>query len=420
MKHLLLCPLLLAGASAASAQICNVANPSFSDAGSGWLALGSTGGVRLTENGPFTDAEFTNAYERVTILEAGGQQRTALAFGTVLPDGGAALTALIGNLSEPVNKSQLPSSENPFETFEPENPSASIGQTGVRLLQPGTARHVALRLDYIGATFGEAFECLEVRVAAYGIDPSYLIADATESFLATDVVTDPTEWQAPRELWVPAVYPRTDLQGDERSLGWRTVEVGLDLGDELLLDSVRFEFQIQARNSRNCAPRAEFASVIVDDVRLRVVSSSTTDCAYGPSGASCAFQIPYEVPPATFNNAEVFWQPLDFAHPVPADRASSEDMQRVDTVEPAFWPAPNHFPCELPWDVRLTAASVSKLPSALLGDLNNDDRVDGADLGLLMAAFGSNGGPADLNVDGVVNGADQGLLLAGWTGGGCQ
>ena len=419
MRPLLLTTSLLACAASASAQTCNVANPSFSEAGSGWLSLGSTGGVRLTENGPFTDVMFTNAYRRVTIDEGGEQRRTALAFGTILPDGGDALAELIGNLAEPVNRSQLAPSENPFETFEAGNPSATIGQTGVRLLQPGSAQHVALRLDYIGATFEEAFECLEVRVAAYGVDPSYLIAETTELFLPTDIITDPTDWQFPDTLWAPPVYPRTDLQSNERSLGWRTVEVGLDLGEELALDSVRFEFQLQARNSRNCASRTDFASVIVDDVRFRVVSESTTECVYGPGGNSCEFQIATESPSATFNNAEVFWGPLDFTDGA-ADRPSSEDMQRVDTVEPTSSPAPGNFPCELHWDVRLTAASVSKLPSGLLGDLNNDDRVDGADLGLLMAAFGSNGGPADLNVDGVVNGADQGLLLAGWTGGGCQ
>ena len=47
------------------------------------------------------------------------------------------------------------------------------------------------------------------------------------------------------------------------------------------------------------------------------------------------------------------------------------------------------------------------------GDLNGDGQVNGADLGLMLAAWGTSG-PGDLNSDGVVNGADLGLLLAAW------
>jgi hypothetical protein len=46
-------------------------------------------------------------------------------------------------------------------------------------------------------------------------------------------------------------------------------------------------------------------------------------------------------------------------------------------------------------------------------DLSGDGNVDGADIGLLLAAWGQSGN-ADLNNDGNVNGADIGLLLAAW------
>lgn len=46
-------------------------------------------------------------------------------------------------------------------------------------------------------------------------------------------------------------------------------------------------------------------------------------------------------------------------------------------------------------------------------DLNGDGKVDGADLGALLALWGTSG-PADLNGDGIVDGADLGLLLANW------
>ncbi len=50
----------------------------------------------------------------------------------------------------------------------------------------------------------------------------------------------------------------------------------------------------------------------------------------------------------------------------------------------------------------------------IFGDLNGDGLVNGADLGLLLAAWGSADPDADLNGDGIVNGSDLGLLLAAW------
>jgi hypothetical protein len=55
-------------------------------------------------------------------------------------------------------------------------------------------------------------------------------------------------------------------------------------------------------------------------------------------------------------------------------------------------------------------------PTCLLADLNCDGTVDGADLGLLLSAWGLEDDPADLNADGIVDGGDLGILLAGWMG----
>jgi len=52
---------------------------------------------------------------------------------------------------------------------------------------------------------------------------------------------------------------------------------------------------------------------------------------------------------------------------------------------------------------------------ARFGDLNGDGMVNGADLGLLLGAWGTCAGcAADLNGDGVVSGGDLGLLLGAW------
>jgi hypothetical protein len=52
----------------------------------------------------------------------------------------------------------------------------------------------------------------------------------------------------------------------------------------------------------------------------------------------------------------------------------------------------------------------------VVGDLNGDGAVTGADLGILLGAWGSDDEIADLDGDGVVDGQDLGILLGAWTG----
>lgn len=47
-------------------------------------------------------------------------------------------------------------------------------------------------------------------------------------------------------------------------------------------------------------------------------------------------------------------------------------------------------------------------------DVNDDGVIDGADLGLLLGAWGTSNPDADVNGDGFVNGADLGLVLGAW------
>lgn len=65
-----------------------------------------------------------------------------------------------------------------------------------------------------------------------------------------------------------------------------------------------------------------------------------------------------------------------------------------------------------PTQARLTFTTVS----GVVGDLNGDGHVNGADLGLLLGSWGPCSAccPGDLTGDGVVNGADLGALLGNW------
>ena len=49
-----------------------------------------------------------------------------------------------------------------------------------------------------------------------------------------------------------------------------------------------------------------------------------------------------------------------------------------------------------------------------LGDFDGNGTVDGADLGALLANWGTTDKTTDLNMDGTVDGADLGLMLGGW------
>jgi len=63
-----------------------------------------------------------------------------------------------------------------------------------------------------------------------------------------------------------------------------------------------------------------------------------------------------------------------------------------------------------------------RVATTLAADANGDGAVNGADLSVLLATFGTSqpaGTNGDLNGDGLVNGADLSVLLAGF-GGACQ
>lgn len=89
----------------------------------------------------------------------------------------------------------------------------------------------------------------------------------------------------------------------------------------------------------------------------------------------------------------------------------------------AVRPIASGAPCEdgdpktpPPFYVVRYVASMSCTSPPAGADLNGDGAVNGADLGLLLAAWGTPGPEADLDGNGVVDGGDLGLLLAQWTG----
>ena len=60
------------------------------------------------------------------------------------------------------------------------------------------------------------------------------------------------------------------------------------------------------------------------------------------------------------------------------------------------------------------AGSTGGAPCNTPGDINGDCQINGADLGAMLAAWGSDDSAADINGDGTVDGGDLGSLLANW------
>lgn len=107
--------------------------------------------------------------------------------------------------------------------------------------------------------------------------------------------------------------------------------------------------------------------------------------------------------------------PQTFEPILPEGRTWTNVLQGVDRIEfttfvPGFFYGFTNFKLSID---NATIAPI-ELPTTP-GDLNGDGVVDGADLGLLLAAWDSDDADADLNDDGIVDGADLGLLLAAWS-----
>lgn len=67
------------------------------------------------------------------------------------------------------------------------------------------------------------------------------------------------------------------------------------------------------------------------------------------------------------------------------------------------------------WGMLNAEAAVrAAQPSSCPSDFNNDDVVDGIDLGILLSSWGQSNSTADLNGDNLVDGNDLGLLLSSW------
>ena len=78
-----------------------------------------------------------------------------------------------------------------------------------------------------------------------------------------------------------------------------------------------------------------------------------------------------------------------------------------------YWIILNGGASQATFDEAFAAAQDAMNPPACIGDLNGDQTVNGADLGMLLGAWGLSGS-ADLDNSGAVDGADLGTMLGAW------
>jgi hypothetical protein len=91
-----------------------------------------------------------------------------------------------------------------------------------------------------------------------------------------------------------------------------------------------------------------------------------------------------------------------------SDLCWEPDNSRIIVVYQAVVNANQEVVVPISWNVAIKNAG-------MLADLNGDGRVDAADQGILMGAWGTSDAIADLNQDGIVNAQDLGILLSNWS-----
>lgn len=112
---------------------------------------------------------------------------------------------------------------------------------------------------------------------------------------------------------------------------------------------------------------------------------------------------------ASANGLYTFKTSADLCGGATPPKAAHARFTFVFRNENGTWKIVQHHSSANPSDPAL-----GPVVGACLGDMDLDNMVDGADLGLLMAALGGASICGDLDGSGIVDGQDLGLLLAAW------
>ena len=108
-------------------------------------------------------------------------------------------------------------------------------------------------------------------------------------------------------------------------------------------------------------------------------------------------------------------EPSDFGRGVFIGRFAFGDIDGDFSLEgTSFTLAWNQGPGTRQQEATFTVPPVVTPPTDCLGDVNGDEIVDSADLGLVIGAWGTASPSIDLNGDGLVDSGDLGLVIGAW------
>ncbi|MCA9284883.1 MAG: hypothetical protein KDA22_06705 [Phycisphaerales bacterium] len=135
-------------------------------------------------------------------------------------------------------------------------------------------------------------------------------------------------------------------------------------------------------------------------------SNSLGDCATSPSNWAWFTNAPDGIPFFDNSNNPYMYRSATFPSP-------GFVLYQTAAVEPGTNGDPNHLYCS---GFRIKGDAVASKGCPSCPDFDNSGTVDGADLGLLLGAWGPAvpGECYDIDMSGTVDGADLGLLLGAW------
>ena len=270
------------------------------------------------------------------------------------------------------------------DTFPTESPR--LIQSDITLPSCGQSREIVLEFDYRAKGF-TGYAALEVSLVAR--DQMREVDEAVAVLLGNG-------------------FDDPDLGEEGR---WISTQVAVRVPDDVAGEDLRFDVEFTILNHPTAPPGSvcvpDFPVVDLDQIVLRAVGE--------PGDA------PPEIEPLCgdgFEGAVDTWTDLILLTTPdrPSERPSARSyLHRIIDPDKRIWCTKDSgLGDQCLVDLPTTLEAYAPARSGCAADLDGNDMVNGADLALLLVAWGSPGGSADLDCNGLVDGGDLSRLLVAW------
>jgi Subtilase family len=273
--------------------------------------------------------------------------------------------------------------------------------SGTSMAAPAIAGAAALTRQY----FTDGFYPSGVATPADALTPTGALLKATLINTGQDITQ------------IDAFLGRSVAGYPTNTEGWGRVYVDEALffpGDtrRLIVHDVR-NTDLQALNTTDIATHTFNVTGSIEQLRVTLAFTDVEGVPLSASPVVNNIDLEVQDPLGTIYLGNDFDQP----NGVSTTGGTADPLNNIENVHISA-------PMTGTWTVRIVGTAVNtgtqgyslaitgEVSELILADLNGDGVVDGADLGLLLGAWGTPG--ADLNNDGTTDGADLGLLLGAW------